>query len=93
MLFTVEEVNNALNLLKSDSSPGHGNLDPEHIKYAGEVCKVVLARLFNTVLSLEAVYRALILQTRSYISLPFTKDAAKFPYFATVTAESQYAQI
>ena len=32
---TIDEVNYALKLLKNDRSPGHDDLDSEHIKYAG----------------------------------------------------------
>ena len=52
---TIDEVNYALKILKNDRSSGHDDLDSEHIKYAGEVCKVVLKQMFNTILSLEAV--------------------------------------
>ena len=42
-------------LVKDGRSPRHDNLEPEHVCYAGKVCKLILTQLFNALLSLEGI--------------------------------------
>ena len=51
----MEEIENALNLLKLGKSGGPDGLSPEHIVYGGEVLKIWLRKIFNHILELEDV--------------------------------------
>ena len=49
----IEEIENALKLLKLGKSGGPDGLSPEHIMYGGEVLKIWLKKTFNRILKLE----------------------------------------
>ncbi len=52
---SLDEVELACMRLKPGKAAGHDNLDPEHIRYAGDITKVVFKQIFNAIIDLEEI--------------------------------------
>ena len=73
--FTAEEVDNALRRLKPGKAAGHDLLQPEHLKYGGEVIRIWVQQISNAIVELESVPDAL----RMGIVTPIYKGSGKDP--------------
>ena len=57
--FCAEEVEAALKRLKPGKSAGHDMIDPEHIKYGGEILQIWIQQVCNAIVELEHVPESL----------------------------------
>ena len=57
--FCAEEVEAALKWLKPGKSAGHDMIDPEHIKYGGEILQIWIQQVCNAIVELEHVPESL----------------------------------
>jgi len=73
--FTAEEVDNALRRLKPGKAAGHNLLQPEHLKYGGEIIRIWVQQISNAIVELESVPDAL----KMGIVTPIYKGSRKDP--------------
>ena len=72
----VEEIEGALKALKLGKSWGNDSLDPEHIYFGGDTLKLLLKKIFNTIVSLEELPASL----NEGLIIPVHKGKGKDPF-------------
>ena len=55
----IEEINDALKILKLGKSEGLDSLSPEHVVYRGEMLKIWMKKIFNHIITLEEIPESL----------------------------------
>ena len=91
--FCAEEVEAALKRLKPGKSAGHDMIDPEHIKYGGEILKIWIQQVCNAIVELEHVPESLKLGIVTPIYKGGGRDPLDTSSYRGITLTSVIAKI